>query len=98
MWLEGICHPKSSFPLSARVQQEVMLEAGSGAVKGKEAANTFGLYEVTSRRKETCSAATGTMSLCLFSLTVSQKTLREKEKVEEGTTGMYFEEMCAKHL
>lgn len=34
--------------------------AGSGAAKGKGAANTFWLYEVTSSRKETHRAATGT--------------------------------------
>lgn len=73
-----------------------MLEAGSGAVKGKEAANTFSLNEAAGGRKETYNIATGTMSVCLFSLTVSQKTFRGKENVEEveewANTGMSFEE------
>lgn len=80
LWLEDISSTELISIVSPTVPQEVMLEAGSGAVKGKAAANTFRLYEVTGSRKETHCAATGTMSVCLFSLAVSQRRFRGKEK------------------
>lgn len=51
---------RALFHCPPTVSQEVTPEAASGAVKGKEAANTFGLSEVTGSRKEARSAATGT--------------------------------------
>lgn len=90
--LEDKCHSWSSFPLCAPMPQEVMLKAGNGAVKGKQAANAFELSEVTGIRKEVCSAATGTTSLCLFSLSVSRNRFRGKERVEVSITWVYFEE------
>lgn len=64
-----------------------MLEAGSVAVIGKEARNTFRLDEVTGNRKETPGAATGTASLYLFSFTVFHKRFRGRDAEEEGITG-----------
>lgn len=62
-------------------------------MKGKETANIFGLNEVTGIRKEALGAATGTTSLCLFSLPIPQNRFRGKEKVEGGIMGMSFEKM-----
>lgn len=81
--------------MSASVLQEVMLEAGSGAVKGKESADTFDLYEVTGSGRK-LAVLLLELCICLFSLSVSQKTFRGKENAEE--VGLSFEEMCAKHL
>lgn len=44
--------PGTSFHCLPTAPQEVMPVAGSGAAKGKGAANRFSLYEVTSSRKE----------------------------------------------
>lgn len=52
-------------PPPPAASQEVMQATGSGAVKGKEAANTFRLYEVTASRKETKCAVTWSYE-CLF--------------------------------
>lgn len=49
--------------------------------------------------KETCGGATGTMSVCLFSLSVSQKRVQGEEKKWSGgggAAGMSFRRMCAK--
>lgn len=50
--------------------------AGSGAAKGKGVANTFSLYEVTSSRKETHRAATGTGLVPLLSSSVGEKKIQ----------------------
>ena len=64
---------------------------------GKRPQTHFRLYEVTVSGKETCGGATGTMSVCLFSLSVSQKRGKRRSEVGGGgTTGMSFRRMCAK--
>lgn len=68
--------------VSPAVPQEVMLEAGSGAVKGKKAANTWsdGQQEGNVKRSY--------WNYCLFSLSVSEK----RKGGVGGTTGMPFDE------
>lgn len=54
---------------------------------GKRPQTHFRLYEVTVSWKETCGGATGTMSVCLFSLSVSQKRVQGEEKKWSGGGG-----------
>ena len=51
---------------------------------GKRPQTHFRLYEVTVSGKETCGGATGTMSVCLFSLSVSQKRGKRRSEVGGG--------------
>lgn len=91
-------YPISIVPLPpTALSQEVMQATGSGAVKGKEAANTFRLYEVTASRKETKCAATWNYE-CLFIFPLRSGFMGKKAGGVcvwgggHNTAGMCFEE------